>query len=123
MRLINEKCLLSYLSPSNGNGECTMSILRPQVMLFSEDDEELMAHLANDRQEPHRKWKNAMHRDRRSRLCVLEIGAGTRVPTIRRAAEDAFHEFNEWHKGKRPPAVHIRINPADTYDDFSYICF
>jgi len=45
-------------------------------------------------------------KEKRKRLLILEVGAGTAIPTIRRMAEELFRCM--------PTAMLVRINPRDS---------
>mmetsp|Transcript_18736 Transcript_18736/g.58890 ORF Transcript_18736/g.58890 Transcript_18736/m.58890 type:complete len:368 (-) Transcript_18736:319-1422(-) len=77
------------------------SLARPNVLLFG--DPKLNTTRIDRQQEGFRTWKKLLPSD--IRLAVVEVGAGTTIPTIRDSAEDAVSDF--------PNATLVRVNLDD----------
>ena len=60
--------------------ETTKKLLRPRVLLFG-DDHSLGGLPWSD---AYQEWEDAMEKDEDTRLVILEIGCGLKVPEVRR---------------------------------------
>jgi len=80
------------------------SIARPNVLMFGDFD--FIANRQNEQLDNYYHWLREIPKTD-SGLVVVEIGAGTAIPTVRRECEDIVSRFGG--------AKFIRINP----DDFS----
>jgi len=77
-------------------------IARPNALLF--DDFSYNANRRNDQVDNYVGWFNTLKPD--SRLVIIEVGAGTAVPTVRKEGEKTVVAVKNGHL--------IRINPQDT---------
>ena len=89
---------------------------RPAVLLFGADDAALYEEPAQlDAWDAWRRSTlDALAADRSKRLVIVEIGAGTAVPSVRNASEDLLHEAG----GARQCTL-LRINPTPVTGDMS----
>ena len=93
---------------------------RPKVLMF---DDGLEVHKSmglhessNDYQTWEESMESRMEGNNDFKLVVLEIGCGTKVPSVRRECEDVVADTASRATGKIPSPsrfVHIRINPDD----------
>lgn len=76
------------------------AVARPNVLMFG--DWRWLGHRTAEQEERMRVWLDRL--DGRGELVVIEIGAGTAVPTVRLTSE---------HLARRPGVTLIRINPRE----------
>jgi hypothetical protein len=91
---------------------------RPSVVMFGDSDA-LVLSLAQRRRQRYQEWEAAVEhqverREGAYRVVVLEIGCGTRVPSISNEALCVHRDINAISSrfGATPAATLIRINPA-----------
>ena len=89
--------------------------LRPSVLMFGDEDSALLEHLSAASAR-YQEWEDAMESaissDSTLSLVVLEIGCGTRVPSVRMETESVVRDARL--RGAR--AHLIRINPDDAHE-------
>ncbi len=78
------------------------ALARPNILMF--DDSGWVSDRTDMQWARYRRWINDL-KEQRKRLLILEVGAGTAIPTIRRMTEDLFRCM--------PKATLVRINPGD----------
>jgi len=79
------------------------SVSRPNILMFG--DWGWISHRNREQETRLNQWLDKLNK-KRSQLVVLEIGAGTAVPTVRHLSETIAYKFS---------AKLIRINPRDYY--------
>ena len=88
-------------SRARGGDDGAAAPARPNVLMFGDggfDDARIEAQCAR-----YEAWLESLARTRDTRLVVVEVGAGTAVPTVRRSCEGLVAS----HRG---PATLVRIN-------------
>ncbi|NPV73958.1 MAG: NAD-dependent deacetylase [Pelotomaculum sp.] len=80
---------------------------RPNILMFGD-----FSWLSGRTDRQGARFRDFLHRHREDRMAVIEIGAGTAVPTIRRLSE---------HLGSRRGATVIRINPREPQIGFPHL--
>lgn len=91
---------------------CTQcgAILRPSVLMFGDKDEALVTRLSAAASR-YQEWEDAMETrialDPSLSLVVVELGCGTRVPSVRLECEAVVHDLRR--RGGR--ALLVRVNP------------
>lgn len=93
--------------------EVVISKMRPHVFLFNEDSDVIFQDY-KEKWGIYQQWECTMENDPQTRLVVLEIGCGHRVPTLRREAAEVVVDFNNRFPGQ---GILIRINPGDKDGD------
>ena len=92
--------------------------LRPSVLMFGDDDPALLRRLTASA-DAYQAWEEGMEvalaSDSRARLVILELGCGTRVPSVREEAQCVLRDAVA--RGGR--ATLIRINPDEPAGDES----
>lgn len=93
-------------------------LFRPQVLLFDDGLEVHKAMGLAESSDRYQEWEAAvemkMEKNPLAKLVVLEIGCGTRVPSVRRECEDVVADTAKRVQNLER-VVHIRINP-DEYE-------
>lgn len=82
---------------------CKESALRPNILMFN--DSQWIRNPLNSQEERFNKWIKQFKKKKR-KLVIIEIGAGTSIPTIRLLGDS-------WAKKYRDSVKLIRINPRD----------
>ncbi len=80
---------------------------RPNILMFGD-----YSWLSERTDAQGEKFRRFLHLHRRNKVVIIEIGAGTAVPTIRRLTE---------HLGTQPNITAIRINPREPHISFPHI--
>jgi len=75
------------------------AVARPNILMFGD-----FSWLSERTDRQNNVFTKFLYRHRKNRLVVVEMGAGTAVPTIRRLTE---------HLGSRPNTTVVRINPRE----------
>jgi len=94
--------------------------LRPSVLMFGDEDPALVGRLraiADKYQSWEERMEAEVSADAKNSLVVLELGCGTRVPSVRIECEAVCHDTIE--RGGR--ALHVRINPEGGANDCTQI--
>lgn len=76
-------------------------LARPNILMF--DDISWLAHRSNAQQTRFMRWRQALQQ-KSARLAVIELGAGTAVPTVRYTSESVAQKLS---------GTLIRINPRE----------
>ena len=79
------------------------ALARPNILMFG--DWEWESRRTDAQSQRLQQWL-AMAEDAGAKLAIVEMGAGTAVPTVRRTSEDVAHHFN---------VPLIRINPRESF--------
>jgi NAD-dependent SIR2 family protein deacetylase len=95
---------------------CTAPLLRPRVLMFDDGFPSHTQMGLDSSCERYQKWEEAMESAMETstdmELVVLEIGCGTRVPSVRIECQDVIQDTAARCKNrKRPCCSFIRINP------------
>jgi len=77
------------------------STARPNILMFGD-----YSWISDRTDAQEKKFNDFLNRHRQSKIVVIEIGAGTAVPTIRRLTEQL---------GRSPRAAAVRINPREPF--------
>lgn len=90
---------------------------RPRVLMFCDDDDDLVRELEEGVHTPYQKWEYRMEAHPDTRLGIIELGCGTRVPSVRRECEEVMLDFSR--RWQEHPGYLLRINPEEDLEDLS----